>query len=124
MWSSNRVEKKVKKEDLIGKIQIKVGISSQNELARKLSDELGVAIIEYIKREKIENVIVYQTEFKGYEGDRPTLEIVIPEKGSVVFGNMVEEEALKIVKRYCINTEEIIEFLVDNNGTKNCNHNH
>lgn len=124
MWSSNRVEKKVKKEDLIGKIQIKVGISSQNELARKLSDDLGVAIIEYIKREKIENVIVYQTEFKGYEGDKPTLEIVIPEKGSVVFGNMVEEEALKIVKRYCINTEEIIEFLVDNNGTKNCNHNH
>ena len=92
--------------------------------ARKLSDDLGVAIIEYIKREKIENVIVYQTEFKGYEGDKPTLEIVIPEKGSVVFGNMVEEEALKIVKRYCINTEEIIEFLVDNNGTKNCNHNH
>lgn len=124
MWSSNRVEKKVKKEDLIGKIQIKVGISSQNELARKLSNDLGVAIIEYIKREKIENVIVYQTEFKGYEGDKPTLEIVIPEKGSVVFGNMVEEEALKIVKRYCINTEEIIEFLVDNNGTKNCNHNH
>ena len=76
MWSSNRVEKKVKKEDLIGKIQIKVGISSQNELARKLSDDLGVAIIEYIKREKIENVIVYQTEFKGYEGDKPTLEIV------------------------------------------------
>jgi fructose-bisphosphate aldolase class 1 len=89
-----------------------------------LSEKLGVAIIEYIKLKKIENVIVYQREFYGYEGDEPTLEIVIPEKGAVVFGKIDVEKGLKLVDKYVINTSEIIDFLVDNNGTKKCNHNH
>ena len=80
MWSVNPIKKKVEIEDLIGKIQIKVGISAKTQNATALSEKLGIAIIEYIKLKKIENVIVYQREFYGYEGDEPTLEIVIPEK--------------------------------------------
>ena len=54
----------------------------------------------------------------------PSLEIVIPEKGRVVFGNVQVEAGLKLVEKYVINTHEIVEFLVDNDGTKKCNHNH
>ena len=117
------IKKKVEIEDLIGKIQIKVGISAKTQNATALSEKLGIAIIEYIKLKKIENVIVYQREFYGYEGDEPTLEIVIPEKGAVVFGKIDVEKGLKLVDKYVINTSEIIDFLVDNNGTKKCNHN-
>lgn len=124
MWSTNWIKKKVENEDLIGKIQIKVGISNDTENAKKLSEQLGVAIIEYIKNKKIENIIVYQSRFYGYEGDKPSLEIIIPEKGSVVFGNVDVETGLKLVEKYTLNTHEIIEFLTDNDGKKKCNHNH
>ena len=124
MWSINWTKKKVKSEDLVGKIQIKIGISSDTKAAKKLSEQLGIAIIEYIKEKAVKNVIVYQTKFYGYEGDMPSLEIVIPEKGSVVFGNVQVEAGLKLVEKYVINTHEIVEFLVDNDGTKKCNHNH
>lgn len=122
MWSINCIKKKVEIEDLIGKIQVKVGISGKTQNAVNLAEKLGVAIIEYIKKNNVENVIVYQNEFLGYEGDKPTLEIVIPEKGAVVFGNVELEEGLRLIEKYVIHTEDIIEFLVDNNGTKNCNH--
>ena len=124
MWSVNPIKKKVEIEDLIGKIQIRVGVSAKTQNAITLSEKLGVAIIEYIKLKEIKNVIVYQREFVEYEGDTPTLEIVIPEKGAVVFGNVDVEYGLKLIDKYVINTHEIIEFLVDNDGTKKCNHNH
>ena len=124
MWSVNPIKKKVEIEDLIGKIQIRVGVSAKTQNAITLSEKLGVAIIEYIKEKEIKNVIVYQREFVGYEGGTPTLEIVIPEKGAVVFGNVDVEYGLKLIDKYVINTHEIIEFLVDNDGTKKCNHNH
>ena len=124
MWSINWIKKKVKSEDLIGKIQVKIGTSNDNESAKELSEQLGIAIIEYIKEKSIKNVIVYQTKFYGYEGDMPSLEIVIPEKGSVVFGNVKVEEGLKLIEKYVVNTHEIVDFLVDNDGTKKCNHNH
>lgn len=101
-----------------------MGISAKNSNALKLTEQLGVAIIEYIKKLDIKDVVVYQREFFGYEGDSPTLEIVIPEKGAVVFGNMDVQKGLELVDKYVINTHEIIDFLVDNDGTKKCNHNH
>lgn len=124
MWSFNPIKKKVEDKDLVGKIQIKVGISNKSVKAKELSEELGVAIIEYIKKKDIKNVIVYQREFYGYEGDKPTVEILIPDAGSVMFGNMNVEEGLKLIDKYVVNTHEIIGFLIDNDGTKKCNHNH
>ena len=124
MWSFNPIKKKVEIEDLIGKIQIRVGVSAKTQNAITLSEKLGVAIIEYIKKKEIKDVVVYQREFYGYEGDKPTVEILIPDAGSVMFGNMNVEEGLKLIDKYVVNTHEIIGFLVDNDGTKKCNHNH
>ena len=124
MWSVNPIKKKVEIEDLIGKIQIRVGVSAKTQNAITLSEKLGVAIIEYIKKKEIKDVVVYQREFYGYEGDKPTVEILIPDAGSVMFGNMNVEEGLKLIDKYVVNTHEIIGFLVDNDGTKKCNHNH
>ena len=81
MWSFNPIKKKVEDKDLVGKIQVKVGISNKSIKAKELSEELGVAIIEYIKKKEIKDVVVYQREFYGYEGDKPTVEILIPDAG-------------------------------------------
>lgn len=116
------VRKKWDESDLKGKIQFKVGVSSEVAEASKLADQVGIAIIDYVRANKFEDVVVYRTDFKGYSGDLPSLSIVIPDRGEVVFGNVTIEEAVKLAEKYLNNTEEIVEFLVDNDGNKKCNH--
>lgn len=99
-----------------------MGISTKSFEGKKIADQVGIAIIDFIKEKKLDNVVVYQTEFLGYSGELPSLEIIIPDKGQVVFGNVTVEEGLNIVERYLLNTDEIAEFLVDNDGNKKCNH--
>lgn len=116
------LRKKWEDVDLLNKIQVKVGISTKSFEGKKIADQVGIAIIDFIKEKKLDNVVVYQTEFLGYSGELPSLEIIIPDKGQVVFGNVTVEEGLNIVERYLLNTDEIAEFLVDNDGNKKCNH--
>lgn len=116
------IRKKWKESELVGKIQFKVCIGSNTDLAKKLADELAIAIVDLIKEKKYKDIVVYQSEFFAYSGDLPSLEIIIPEKGQVVFGNLDIKSGLELVEKYITNTEEIIEFLVDNDGNKKCNH--
>ncbi len=116
------LRKKWEDVDLLDKIQVKVGISTKNLEGKKIADQVGMAIIDFIKEKRLNNVVVYQTEFLGYSGELPSLEIIIPDKGQVVFGNVSVNESIKIVEKYLINTDEIAEFLVDNDGNKKCNH--
>ncbi len=116
------LRKKWEDVDLLDKIQVKVGISTKTLEGKKVADQVGIAIIDFIKEKKLDNVVVYQTEFLGYSGELPSLEIIIPDKGQVVFGNVSVDEGLKIVEKYLLNTDEIAEFLVDNDGNKKCNH--
>ena len=83
---------------------------------------MSLAVIDYIRTNNIEDVAVVQSEFYGYSGDKPTIELAIPEMGQVVFGNVEPEEAIKLVEKYMINTEEIKHFLVDNHGNRKKNH--
>lgn len=118
-----QLRKKWSEVELENVIQVKVGISKNSLLAKKRADEVGIHIIELIKKENLENVVVYQTEFKGYNSDNPSLEIIVPDAGSVVFGNVDEKEAEEIIIKYVKNTENIIGFLKDNTGNScNCNH--
>ena len=83
---------------------------------------MSLAVIGYIKENNIEDVAVVQEGFYGYSGDEPTIELVIPHMGQVVFGNMEPEKAIKLVEKYMVNTSEIKHFLVDNHGTRKKNH--
>ena len=115
-----KIRKKWK--DLDNVIKVKVGLPLKDEIAIKNTDLVIKAIIELIEVENIENIALYKTEFLGYGGKFPSLEIFIPKKGNIVFGNVDSKEAVKIVKKYLKNTLEIEKFLVDNNGAKQCNH--
>jgi hypothetical protein len=101
---------------------VKIGISSGTLEAKKAADQLGIAVIDFVKGKELKDVVVYQTEFFGYSGDLPAIEIIIPDKGQVVFGNVDVEEGIEIVEKYLLDTKDITEFLVDNDGNKKCNH--
>ena len=115
-----KIRKKWK--DLEDVIKIKVGVSSKDETAIKNTDLVIKSIVDLIEMEDIENIALYKTEFLGYGGEFPSLEIIIPDKGNVVFGNVDSKEAIRLIKKYLKDTSEIEGFLVDNNGTKRCNH--
>lgn len=97
-------------------------MSSKDEAAIKNADLVIKSIVDLIEMKDIENVALYKTEFLGYGGKFPSLEIIIPDMGNVVFGNVNSKEAIRLIKKYLKDTSEIEEFLVDNDGTKRCNH--
>lgn len=71
-------------------------------------------IISYLEKENIDKVAVVKSEFKGYSGENPSLEIAIPKKGQVIFGNVSPEEVVQILERYLIKNDEILKFLEKN----------
>lgn len=77
-------------------------------------DKVVKAIISYLDRENIEKIAIIKTEFKGYSGDNPSLEIVIPEKGQVIFGDVSPDEVIEILERYLLKNDEILKFLEKN----------
>ncbi len=83
---------------------------------------MAIEIVNYLKENGIEDVAVFQNEFYGYSSEKPTIELVIPKMGQVVFGKVEPEEAVKLVEKYMVNTEEISHFLVDNHGDRKKNH--
>lgn len=101
---------------------VRVGIGHNTFKAKQLADETALAVIKYIKDNNIEDVAVVQNEFLGYSGDKPTLELSLPDMGKVIFGNIDPVEAVKLVEKYMVNTSEIAHFLVDNQGNRKKNH--
>ncbi|GLI55836.1 hypothetical protein PM10SUCC1_13500 [Propionigenium maris DSM 9537] len=101
---------------------MRVGIGQNTQEAKRLADEVSLAVIRYIKEKGIEDVAVVQSEFYGYSGDKPIIELAIPKMGQVVFGNMEPGEAVKLVEKYMVNTQEIAHFLVDNHGDRKKKH--
>ena len=115
-----KIRKKWK--DLKDLIKIKVGVPSKEKLALENTNLVIKAIIDLIEGEEIENISLYKTEFLGYGGVFPSLEIIIPNKGNVTFGNVEPQEAVRLIKKYLKDTAEIEYFLTDNDGTKECDH--
>lgn len=101
---------------------VKIGIGQPTPEAQKLADEVSISVIDYLKIHAIEDVAVIQSEFYGYSGNQPSLEIIIPKSGQIVFGNMTPDKAVKLVKEYILDAEKIKTILVDNDGNKKCDH--
>ena|GEM_PF-2147701 len=83
---------------------------------------MAIKIINYLKDNNIEDVAVFQNEFYGYSSEKPTIELVIPKMGQVIFGKVEPEEAVNLVEKYMVNTQEIAHFLVDNHGDRKKKH--
>lgn len=94
----SKVDIREKGDNIDALIQVKVAMATCGIAAgaKKSMD----AIIDEAKKSGINNVVVTQTGCMGYCYAEPTLEVTIPGKEPVVFGNVDEAKAREIVVKY------------------------
>ncbi|MBN2693734.1 (2Fe-2S) ferredoxin domain-containing protein [bacterium] len=72
------------------------------------------SFIDELKKEKIENVVVTQTGCMGYCHSEPTVEITLPGKEGIIFGNVDEKKVKELIERY-IKSGELVDGIIPNN---------
>lgn len=88
-----------------GKIQIRVAMATCSIAAG--SKATLAAINEGIKEESIKDVVVIQTGCMGYCYGEPTVEVTMPGKKPVVFGDVDATKAKKIIFSYVKNGQDV-----------------
>ncbi|MDA3847527.1 MAG: (2Fe-2S) ferredoxin domain-containing protein [Vallitaleaceae bacterium] len=100
-----RVELREKGENINDLIQIKVAMatcgiaSGAREIMNYMIDELA--------SEGVDNVVITQTGCMGYCYAEPTIEVTIPGKESVIYGDVTEAKALEIIQKHIVNGEMV-----------------
>ncbi|MCT4542501.1 MAG: (2Fe-2S) ferredoxin domain-containing protein [Vallitalea sp.] len=103
------VELREKSENISNLIQIKVAMatcgiaSGAREVMNYLMDELA--------KEGINNVVVTQTGCMGYCYAEPTIEVTMPDKEPVVYGNVTLERAKDVIEKH-IKKGELIDGII------------
>lgn len=95
-------------EDADSLVQIKVGMATCG-IASGAKETMNF-IIEETERQKIDAVVT-QTGCMGYCYAEPTIEVTLPGKEPVVYGNVDKEKAKEIITRY-IKNGELIEGII------------
>ncbi|NLK21462.1 MAG: (2Fe-2S) ferredoxin domain-containing protein [Epulopiscium sp.] len=90
-------------------IQVRVAMATCG-IASGARDVMNT-FIEEIDTQKLENVIVSQTGCMGYCYAEPTVEVTIPEKEPVVFGDVTKQRAKEIVEKY-IKQGELLDGII------------
>lgn len=97
----NKVDLREKGENIENLIQVRVAMATCGIAAG--AREIMDFIIEDTNKEGIENVVVTQTGCMGYCYAEPTIEVTLPGKEPVVFGDVTEEKAKEIIDKYMKN---------------------
>lgn len=97
----NKVDLREKGENIENLIQVRVAMATCGIAAG--AREIMDFIIEDSAKEGIENVVVTQTGCMGYCYAEPTIEVTLPGKEPVVFGDVTEEKAKEIIDKYMKN---------------------
>lgn len=99
----SKVDIREKGEDIDKQIQVKVAMATCGIAAggKKVMD----TIIAESKVQGLNNVVVTQTGCMGLCYCEPTIEITVPGKEPVVYGNVTEEKAKELVLKYMKNGE-------------------
>jgi len=105
----SKVDLREKGDNVENLIQIKVAMatcgiaSGAREIMNYMIDELA--------KEEIENVVVTQTGCMGYCYAEPTIEVTLPGKDPVVYGNLNEEKAKEIIEK-TIKKGELVDGII------------
>jgi len=101
----SKVALREKGENINDLIQIKVAMatcgiaSGAREIMNYMIDELA--------SEGIDNVVITQTGCMGYCYAEPTIEVTIPGKEAVIYGDVTEAKALEIIQKHIVNGEMV-----------------
>lgn len=99
----NKVELREKGENVDDLIQIKIAMATCG-IASGAKDTMN-AFIEKLNKKDIKNVVITQTGCMGYCHSEPTVEITVPGKEAVVFGNVDTDKTEEIIEKYIKNGE-------------------
>ncbi len=99
----NKVDLREKGENIDSLIQVHVAMATCGIAAG--AREIMDFIIQDSHKEGIDNVVVTQTGCMGYCYAEPTIQVTLPGKDPVVFGEVTQEKAKKIIEKYMKNGE-------------------
>ena len=71
------------------------------------------AFIEEIGRRNLSDVIVTQTGEKGLASQEPLVEVFEEGKPTVVYGNITDEKARRIVVEHVVNGNPVSEYVIE-----------
>ncbi len=98
-----KVDIREKGENIESLIQIRVAMATCGIAAG--AKNTMEKFISKLNEENIDNAVVTQTGCMGYCHSEPTVEITLPGKEAVVFGNVDNDKVEEIVEKYIKNGE-------------------
>lgn len=101
----NKVELREKGENIDELIQIRVAMATCGIASG--AREIMNYMIDELKKEGADNVVVTQTGCMGYCYAEPTIEVTLPGQEPVVYGDVTEEKAKEIITKHIINGEMV-----------------
>ncbi len=97
----SRVELREKGDNIEKLVQVRVAMATCG-IASGAREVMNHIIDECSKR-NIDNVVVTQTGCMGYCYAEPTIEVIMPGKDGVVFGDVDKDKADEIISEYILN---------------------
>lgn len=108
-----QVQTELKRRDSDGKsIQIIVGMGTCG-IAAGAKNTLDTFIALLQEKGIAENAIIRQTGCMGMCTNEPTVEVIVPDMPSVIYGNVNSEMAKKIVEEHIIGKKLVDKLILD-----------
>jgi NADP-reducing hydrogenase subunit HndB len=101
----NKVELREKGENIDNLVQVKVAMATCGIASG--AREIMNYMIEELKTEGVDNVVITQTGCMGYCYAEPTIEVTMPGSESVIYGDVTEAKAKEIIEKHIINGEMV-----------------
>jgi NADP-reducing hydrogenase subunit HndB len=98
-----KVDLREKGDQIENLVQIRVAMATCG-IAAGARNIMNV-LMDEVSKENMDNVVISQTGCMGYCYAEPTLEVTLPGKEPVVFGDVDEKRAKEIVEKYVKNGE-------------------
>ncbi|WP_058485124.1 (2Fe-2S) ferredoxin domain-containing protein [Defluviitalea phaphyphila] len=99
----SKVDLREKGDKMEKMIQIRVAMATCG-IAAGARDVMN-ALVDEVSAQKLDNVVISQTGCMGYCYAEPTVEVTIPGKEPVVFGEVDKEKVKEIIEKYVKNGE-------------------
>lgn len=106
-----KAQKDVELRQKQARIRIVVGMGTSG-IAAGARDVLKT-LLEEIGRRNLTDVIVTQTGEKGLASQEPLVEVYEEDKPLVVYGNMNQERAKRVVVEHVVNGNPVTEFALE-----------
>ncbi|WP_105618254.1 (2Fe-2S) ferredoxin domain-containing protein [Vallitalea okinawensis] len=103
--AQSKVDLRVKGENIDDLVQIKVAMATCGIASG--AREIMNFLIEEAGKQGLDNVVVTQTGCMGYCYAEPTIEVTLPGKEAVVYGNVTQEVAKDVIEKTIKNGELI-----------------